>query len=1118
LERTLETPHTKAKGISHVDIALGYYQDIEGLFRFGKDSPELEDAITFVFSQTLQRDCYFGSWAQAYRNGNGEYRLKISSPRDDVSPYQTLVPKYIEAGRQAMASYYNNIPGPAREDWEFLLPFGLAMANVKSIQLLHFPPLETFTYKDYLYSPTNRRWECLLAQNGFNGANNTLVERIVDVAPIAAPGGAGPALTDYNEDFIPYAKAQLKNFLRPVSLPPEKTTDEPVTQPIVAYGGPVHDWLAQAFSLPETPHTLDIVKLSILAGSDGQPAPATWVLCANHPSEYLYDTDLPLSDAFKPNGDYPPPINVMCQDLIAAGWQAHMAEHPGDDPHAVLKHLESLWGWDAEKGEVRKDKEDALLAIMKEQNAEFSLDNNHFQPTPAQSSARTFSLARNVHSDHYTAYAFDAASDTPFSPVSMAEHARFPKRHRLMQVGGYLVEWAPPATDDDVIHYRVIRYDRDSGNPLAERTLAYGTWEKDKFFSDYRPNYGANFEQIELIGLPGYVLSVIPAAGRRTYQLWDFDPEAEYDCLSEGQFKSGGFRDIAADRELHPVGNYVLDRKGADYRVWSFDPQSNPPLALPVVQSGTWQTIDQSDAMVILGDIVVTWKPADVSRGCRLWPFDPRSANPLGDAPLKTASLPDGFDVDSTLFGVLPALPSNESLAGTPGTIEFMRSNIEHVVYYMLESRSFDNVLGWLYEKGKKDGLNWIGPGTDGFRGLDTSMSNPMPDGTPAFVSKYQDGQLSDQFVLGAPAQDPWHDNSDVLMQMFKGYEGYARRKAPTMDGFAWNQDSSAVLSSFTPDQLSVLNGLAKHFAVSDDWFGAIPGGTDVNRGFSVSGSAYNRLGTWEGGTAYADWPDKAHRPSIWKTLWSHGHRDWKIYYSILWQKAVFTYQLFLEGQIPEVDAAWAKAVLDAKPYGGLPNSQWISPLAQFYDDIKNDTLPTFSYLEPAWEGAGCTSYHPGSSASGPDSVVPGEQALNRIYEALSRNTELWSKTLLVVTFDKNGGLFDHVPPPYARKPWPNDAADGFEFDLMGPRVPAIFASPWIKPQTVLRSSGSQSFDATSFAATLLNWLGVSPESWGLGDRIRAAPTFEAVLTQSRPDTKAPSLQVPYDRDFPKPD
>lgn len=63
--------HEMSARRTSIDIGLGYYQDIEGLFQFGKDSPDLEDTIIFVFSQTLQRDLFFGSWAQTYRNGIG---------------------------------------------------------------------------------------------------------------------------------------------------------------------------------------------------------------------------------------------------------------------------------------------------------------------------------------------------------------------------------------------------------------------------------------------------------------------------------------------------------------------------------------------------------------------------------------------------------------------------------------------------------------------------------------------------------------------------------------------------------------------------------------------------------------------------------------------------------------------------------------------------------------------------------------------------------------------------------------------------------------------------------------------------------------------------------------
>lgn len=1104
------SPEHPASSGSSIDIGLGFYHEIEGLFRFGENSPSLEDAITFVFSQTLQRDQYFGAWAQAYRNGDGEYRLKITSPNGDVSAYRTLIPNYIQAGKKALANYYECIPESARKGWEFLLPFGLAMTKVRSVQLLHFPPLETLTYKDYLYSPTNRRWECLLAENGFDGNKNASVERIVDVAPIAAPGGAGHELSDYNNAFIEYAKLQLSNYLHPLV-----ETQGSFTQPVVAYGEPVHAWLKEAFSLEQIPKTLDIIQLKLTPAEEGQSAPTTWVLCANHPSEYLYDTDLPIRDAFKPNGNYPAPIEVMCQDLIAAGWQAYMAEHPCADPHKTLSDLKTHWGWDDKTGTVLKEQAGPILAIMETQNREFNLDNNSFTPSTAQASANAFALLRSTDSNRYIPYAFLPHAEEAFVPIELKPGAYYPSNHRLMQVGGYLVEWTPPSSDDEAIHYRLLKYDRNSSNPLAEKTLGYGSWPKEKFFGHYRSNFGASFDQIELFGLPGYVLSMIPAAGRRSYQLWSFDPFAEEDCLFAGEFKGGGFRDIASDRELHPIGNFVLDRKGAEYRLWSFDPQSQPPLSLPTIQSGTWNDITENDAMAVIDMQIITWKPSSPHEGCKIWHFDPKASNPLGGKPINTAKLPAGFSEHSFLFGVVPSQPANPAAAEKPGTIEFMREKIEHVVYYMLESRSFDNVLGWLYERGQQEGINWIGPHPDGFRGLDTCLSNPMPNGEKAFVSQYEGGKLSNAFVLGGPAQDPWHDNSDGLMQMFHGYAGYDDRSRPTMDGFAWNQNSPAVMSSFTAEQLPVLNGLARNFAVSDDWFSSLPGGTDVNRGFSVSGSAYNRLGTWEGGSAYQDWPDQAHRQSVWKTLWSHGNKDWKIYYSILWQEAVFTHQLYLKGQIPEVDSDWAKAVLEHKHSDILPDSRWISPLDQFFDDIKNNNLPAFSYLEPAWVGSECTSYHPGSSASGINSIVPGERALNEIYQALSQNPEVWSKTLLVVTFDKSGGLFDHVAPPYAAKPWPKDCVDGFEFDILGPRVPAIFASPWIKPNSVLRSSENQGFDSTSFAATLLDWHGIAKSTWGLGDRITQAQTLETLLNEPKAREKTPVFTPPYDKDFP---
>jgi len=336
---------------STIDLPLGYAPEVFQLFSYANAGVPLTDVLSHGFNQTLQRDMYYGSWADAYiHQETGEYRLKISSPCNDVSPYEKLISGYLSAGRIALATY--NKKGIQGHDFQFLLPFGLAMANVRSVQLFHFPPTETFSYSDYLYSPTNRRWECLLAQNGFDGKFNTLLERIVDVVPIAAAGGATEEIEPYNFEFLEYGKKLLENFL---------TVIGETTQPVVAYGSPVRDWLWKAYQeqiaaqlpakspreagspLPNPLHTLSVVTLEIIKGAK------TPVLCANHPSMYLYDTDIPLKWAeTKVDGKYPSPFDVMKADLIAAGWQAAMSDNWGRNPTEALEQMKKRWASEAE--------------------------------------------------------------------------------------------------------------------------------------------------------------------------------------------------------------------------------------------------------------------------------------------------------------------------------------------------------------------------------------------------------------------------------------------------------------------------------------------------------------------------------------------------------------------------------------------------------------------------------------------------------------------------------------------------------------------------------------------------------------------------------------------------
>lgn len=722
---------------------------------------------------------------------------------------------------------------------------------------------------------------------------------------------------------------------------------------------------------------------------------------------------------------------------------------------------------------------------------------------PSMPSPYVFLICRNPHDDAYQLYRFDPDADALLTPVTLGTDVSFDHTWRMAQMGGYLLQWSALCEQGGKPGYqfRLLTFDPSSSDPLNGTPLQSGFWDKKKFWG-YRDYYSANPDEdqhLQLIPMASFALNLIPAKGRGTYELWNFDPKPQApgsaDPLPEPYTGQGGFPLIKQGHRLIPIGNYVLDRlpDGKQFRLWSFDPQQHPPLSLPAVQEGRWDLIDEAHELVALGDHLLDWHCE--TGEYRLWAFDPEAEKVLV-GPVREGKLPSAIASGALLTGVQPRIPVQAQRAAAPGTLDFMRSKIKHVVYYMLESRSFDNVCGWLYQNGDQ-GCHYIGT-QEPFDGASTENFNftfDEKDERRVHVSQFKNGKLSADWNLVAVDQDPFHDTTDSLQQMFAEAPGYWGRLTPDMGGFILNNANPQVMESFSPTQLPVLNGLARHFAVSDRWFSSIPGGTDVNRAFSVTGSAFNKLGTWEGGSPYKYWPDSPHRQSIWKVLWSQGITDWKIYNAVLWEKCIFTYQLYLKGQIPSVDA-------DPTPF--------LADLEQFKQDAKQGTLPAFSFLEPAWIApTGSTSYHPGAD------LVPGERALNEIYEAIKTGPG-WEETLLVITFDKNNGLYDHVAPPYAKKPWPHDLNNGFAYDLMGPRVPTIMVSPWIKEQSVFRAEGETPFDSTSFPATLLHWFGVPKPLWGLGDRMAVAPTFEIVLQEEAARTEAPTLTPPYDKSFPR--
>lgn len=318
------------------------------------------------FDQMLYRDEFYGGWAQVLLNDKGDYILKMYCENQDLEPYEVLVPEMLSVSQVGYEIYKEKVVG---EDVEcpivFLLPFGLSAAKTKSVQLLHYPPLESQVYTDYLYSPTNRRWENLLTFNGIEQIKCAELETIVDIVPLAAPGDDGALLGDFTNTFSDYVKQMLQIKMKPL----DAGNGKKVTMPIVAYGGSVQAWLNSDGGYKDQidEYVTVMTLLSLDINGDGSSTP---VLCGNHPSKYLYYTETCEEyNALNPKDKNVPyteekywktKLGIMSQDLITAGWQVKMSQDPTLDPQAILDELTEYYNTNTELVEkimVIQDKE-----------------------------------------------------------------------------------------------------------------------------------------------------------------------------------------------------------------------------------------------------------------------------------------------------------------------------------------------------------------------------------------------------------------------------------------------------------------------------------------------------------------------------------------------------------------------------------------------------------------------------------------------------------------------------------------------------------------------------------------------------------------------------------------
>lgn len=439
----------------------------------------------------------------------------------------------------------------------------------------------------------------------------------------------------------------------------------------------------------------------------------------------------------------------------------------------------------------------------------------------------------------------------------------------------------------------------------------------------------------------------------------------------------------------------------------------------------------------------------------------------------------------------------------------------EHIVFLMQENRSFDHMFGKM----------------KGVRGFNDPHPHIQPDGNKVWLQKDNQGYTYAPFHVDInKTKITWQGglphswNDQVAARNGGRYDKWLPAKAPM------------TLSHYDRNDIPFYYDLADAFTVCDQHFCSALAGTTPNRLFFFTGTirgekSENKVAVVNNSQAeshddvFVDWP------TFQETLEDHGV-DWRIYQNELWTSklpegeiddwlgnygdnpieyvsrhnvklsAYFRkngdhsvkpalpaaavqakYEQLSQKEKNLIDKAFQtniseKDYLDLAPFTftndqGNPETINIPKgdiFHQFRKDVDEGKLPTVSWLVAPQRFSDHTS-----------SPLYGTWYVSEALDILTKNPEVWKKTIFVVTYDENDGYFDHQPPFVV--PNPDDKSSGkvseginyaTDFESrkgspigLGYRVPMVIASPWSKGGFV----NSQVFDHTSSLMFMEQWL-----------------------------------------------
>ena len=408
------------------------------------------------------------------------------------------------------------------------------------------------------------------------------------------------------------------------------------------------------------------------------------------------------------------------------------------------------------------------------------------------------------------------------------------------------------------------------------------------------------------------------------------------------------------------------------------------------------------------------------------------------------------------------------------GTIQ----DVKHVVILMLENRSFDHYFGTLR----------------GVRGFGDRFPTPLESGKDVWFQSDGKNEIPPYHMdptktkaLQAPGTP--HSFSDMQAAWNQGKSGF------------WPlYKTQYTMGYFRREDLPFHYALAEAFTICDGYHCSTTSGTDPNRVVFFSGSGFDPALTkrginsddrtsepnndrcWITGTMPKPGYTYADNALTWLTLpdvLENAGVSWKIYQNTNdnWTGAMHGGLAFTSFRNAKPGSAlYVKGMTDYS-------------IADLSTDVVNDTLPAVSWILCS----AANSEHPGNS----DPAI-GANYTSQVLEAITANPDVWSRTVFLLTYDENDGLFDHLPAPappsynvdgslagmatlsldgeYFSDPArayldPTDTISGTVRPWgLSARVPMYVISPWSKGGWV----NSQVFDHTSVGMFLEQRFGVT--------------------------------------------